>query len=159
MTVTWLIHDVTPWRVDHIYLEGKGAPWIATQVSEDGGVSWDSPVVWHQPASAAALVALLDQLGVGEASREAGAFSGVAGAPAPDPTEVAPRTSEPVASWDAGLWWGLGGLVAGALLTVLGVRLLRRRAADDAWTESGAENDDLPRPAGAEELSWPASRA
>ena len=80
VTVTWLIHDVTPWRVDHIYLNGEGAPWIATQVSGESGMTWDSPVVWHQPASAAELVALLDKLGVGEASREAGDFSGVAGA-------------------------------------------------------------------------------
>ncbi|HEY9378950.1 MAG TPA: hypothetical protein VIQ02_17885, partial [Jiangellaceae bacterium] len=33
VTVTWLIHDVMPWRVDHIYLQGEGAPWITTQAS------------------------------------------------------------------------------------------------------------------------------
>ena len=32
VTVTWLVHDVTPWRVDRIYVGGDGAPWIATQV-------------------------------------------------------------------------------------------------------------------------------
>ena len=37
VTVTWLIHDVMPWRVDHIYLTGQGAPWIATQQSDDSG--------------------------------------------------------------------------------------------------------------------------
>ena len=95
VTVTWLIHDVTPWRVDHIYLNGEGAPWIATQVSGESGMTWDSPVVWHQPASAAELVALLDKLGVGEASREAGDFSGVAGAPLPAPAEPAPAPAEP----------------------------------------------------------------
>jgi hypothetical protein len=159
VTVTWLIHDVMPWRVDHIYLQGKEAPWIATQVSNDGGVSWESPVVWHQPASPAQLVALLDRLGGGEASRDTGAFSGVAGAPLPAPTEPAPQVSEPVASWDAGLWWGVGGLAAGVLLTVLAVGLWRSRAAAESSTGSGAECGELPRPPGAEEVSWPTSRA
>src|SRR4051794_23270920 len=27
--VTWLIHDVQPWRVDRIYLDAEGGPWIA----------------------------------------------------------------------------------------------------------------------------------
>ena len=34
VTLTWLIHDVTPWRVDRVYLQGDGAPWIASQVME-----------------------------------------------------------------------------------------------------------------------------
>ena len=133
VTVTWLIHDVTPWRVDHIYLNGEGAPWIATQVSGESGMTWDSPVVWHQPASAAELVALLDKLGVGEASREAGDFSGVAGAPLPAPAEPAPAPAEPApaeASPFAGIWWGLGGLAGGVLLTMLWMR--RSRADTDA---------------------------
>ena len=51
VTVTWLIHDVMPWRVDHIYLTGEGAPWIATQLSDESGGIWDSEVVWHQPTA------------------------------------------------------------------------------------------------------------
>ena len=31
VTVTWLVHDVEPWRVDRIYLAGDDGPWIATQ--------------------------------------------------------------------------------------------------------------------------------
>lgn len=39
VSVTWLIHDVTIWRVDRIYVDAPGGPWIASQVSmgEDTG--------------------------------------------------------------------------------------------------------------------------
>ena len=51
VTVTWLVHDVEPWRVDRIYLGGKDGPWISTQVSDFSGSSiWESPVLWHHPA-------------------------------------------------------------------------------------------------------------
>ena len=158
VTVTWLIHDVMPWRVDRIYLEGKGAPWIATQVTNGDGAIWDSPVVWAQPASPGALVALLDRLGVGEASREAGAFNGVAGAPT-SPETVPVRVTEETpadASPFAGIGWGLGGLAAGIVLTVLWVR--RTRADADPWTASGSEDTAAPGLVGAEELIWPAPR-
>jgi hypothetical protein len=151
VTVTWLIHDVSPWRVDHIYLEGEGAPWIATQVSGESEMTWDSPVVWHQPASAAELVALLDKLGVGEASREAGDFSGVAGAPLPAPAEPAPAPAEPAeASPFAGIWWGLGGLAGGVLLIVLWMR--RSRVDTDASPDPGSEHTETPGLVVAEEL-------
>jgi hypothetical protein len=153
VTVTWLIHDVTPWRVDHIYLNGEGAPWIATQVSGESGMTWDSPVVWHQPASGAELVALLDKLGVGEASREAGDFSGVAGAPLPAPAEPAPAPAEPApaeASPFAGIWWGLGGLAGGVLLTMLWMR--RSRPDTDASPDPGNEPAETPGLVVAEEL-------
>jgi hypothetical protein len=172
VTVTWLIHDVTPWRVDRIYLEGKGAPWISTQVSSGGGMSWDSPVVWHQPASASELVTLLDRLGVGEAARGTGDVSGVAGAPLPIPAEQAPIPAEPApvpvepaseepvraeASSYTGLVWGLGGLGAGVLLTALWVR--RSRAGADASTEPGNQDNEAPGTLAAEELAWPAPRS
>jgi hypothetical protein len=132
VTVTWLIHDVTPWRVDRIYPEGQGAPWIATQVIVGETESiWDSPVVWHQPKSGDELMALLDKLGVGEAARAADDFSGVAGAPVASPPE--PAADEPAAtqpSGIAGIWWALGGLVAGVLATLLGMRLRRRKEPD-----------------------------
>jgi hypothetical protein len=129
VTVTWMIHDVSPWRVDHIYPEGEGAPWIATQVVGDGGTIMDSPVVWHQPESGAELVALLDTLGVGEAAREADDFSGVAGAPAPSPAEPAADEPAPAeSSGIAGVWWALGGVVAGVLAALLGAHLRRAQA-------------------------------
>jgi hypothetical protein len=115
VTVTWLIHDVTPWRLDRIYLGADGGPWIATQEMGESGSIWDSPVVWHRPPSGKELSALLDRLGMG------------AGTPAPG---AAPE--EPAADEDgpAGPWWGLGGLVAGALLALGWTRVASARSAD-----------------------------
>ena len=120
VNVTWLIHDVQPWRVDRIYLNADGGPWIATQVMDsDTGSIWDSPVVWHQPTEGKELSMLLDRLLAGTA-------------PARVPTQaaapvVAPETpvAEPAEASDqaSGLWWGLGGLAAGVLLTLGWLRL------------------------------------
>ena len=72
VTVTWLIHDVEPWRVDRIYLAGDDGPWIATQEMLTGtGSIWDAPVVWHQPADGKELTLLLDSLGVVSPERPA----------------------------------------------------------------------------------------
>ena len=159
VTVTWLIHDVSPWRVDHIYPQADGAPWIATQVMGENGTIWDSPAVWHQPASGAELVALLDKLGVADAARTADGFTGVAGAPVPPPAEQsAEPPAEPPAnqatsaepSGIAGLWWALGGLVAGVLATLLGTRLRRTEA-----PHTGSPPDLDPEDAGeAEAERW-----
>ena len=93
VTVTWLIHDVTPWRVDRIYLGGVGAPWVATQVmdSETGSI-WDSPVIWHQPAAGKELTLLLDRLGVGQARGRAGGWTNRCPRSSPRPPSR-PRTS------------------------------------------------------------------
>ena len=163
VTVTWLVHDVMPWRVDRIYPDGDGAPWIATQVAGESGSIWDSPVEWHQPASGAALTRLLDRLGVGEAARAAGDFDGVAGSPVTAPAaaepvadEAAPAEASPV----AGAWWALGGLVTGVLTTLLAalaVRHHRRREAADTGDRLPPETTTTGMVV-AEELSWPAAR-
>ena len=166
VTVTWLIHDVMPWRVDHIYLTGEGAPWIATQLSDESGGIWDSAVVWHQPTSPSELVGLLNKLGVGAASVEAEDFTGVAGAALPDQAEPAGTTTretttaaEPAPADTAsftGVWWALGGLAAGVLLMVLWGRRGRRET--EPATQPRDEPADGPELVGAEELSWPPPR-
>jgi len=121
VNVTWLIHDVQPWRVDRIYLNADGGPWIATQVMDsDTGSIWDSPVVWHQPTSGKQLAALLDRL-----------LDGKAPAPVesvPETPAVAPAAA-PAAPADrvAGIWWALGGLAGGVVLTLSWTRLRSRR--------------------------------
>ena len=163
VTVTWLIHDVMPWRVDHIYLTGQGAPWIATQLSDDSGGIWDSAVVWHQPTSPSELVGLLNKLGVGAASVETDDFTGVAGAPLPDQAEPAGTTTRETTTTTepgpadtssfTGVWWALGGLAAGVLLMVLWGR--RGRGETEPPTQPRDEPADAPELVGAEELSWP----
>jgi hypothetical protein len=161
VTVTWLIHDVMPWRVDRIYLSGPGAPWIASQVSTDGDVRWNSPVSWHQPSSGPQLVALLDKLGVGKAARTSADVEGVPTAAAPTASADASSSRTPAlaqTSNASGIWWGLGGLVAGLLVSALWV--MRRRSAAEASIERPEQADrgnppDQAPVARAEELSWP----
>ena len=83
ITVTWLVHDVEPWRVDRIYLGGEGRP---VDLHPGLGLQrslWDSPVLWHRPADGARLADLLDGLGLGTKASKDTSFDGVAGAPVP----------------------------------------------------------------------------
>jgi hypothetical protein len=144
VTITWLIHDVEPWRVDRVYLGAKDGPWIATQITEGNGSLWESPVLWHQPADGKGLVNLLQSLGLGTDAAGNTSFQGVPGAALPESedTTTAPPTAEtrPPAEaagpeWYAGAGWGLAGLLGGALLMF-------------AWTRRrgtvGADEADLP---------------
>ncbi len=95
VTVTWLIHDVEPWRVDRIYL-GADGPWIATQEMAGGATSiWDSPVIWHQPTDGKALIGLLDSLGVGQAGAATGTGAVDEAAAPAEPEPAVPASVEP----------------------------------------------------------------
>ncbi len=154
ITVTWLVHDVEPWRVDRIYLGGKDGPWISTQVSDFSGPLWDSPVLWHRPADGAHLADLLDGLGLGTKASKDTSFDGVAGAPVPpsndtqsDETNAAlpaeadtPPAAADDSTWLASAGWAAGGLVGGLVGGVLlAFAWTRRRpdAADEAPSSLG----------------------
>ena len=129
ITLTWLIHDVAVWRVDRVFVEAKGGPWIATQSDiDDAGISvFDSPVVWHTAADGPALTALLEQVGFGPAAKPVGGNgSAVSAGNAPAPAaEPQPNASPDTGSTGVGAWlWGLSGLALGAALTLAAVRLL-----------------------------------
>ena len=131
ITLTWLVHDVAVWRVDRIYAEAKGGPWIATQlVMNDSGSVYDSPVVWHTATAGKALTTLLQRLGFGPDAKPAGADSGTGVAEGRVPASAAPErpaASQPAdtgGQGTAGLAWGLAGLALGVALTVAAVRLL-----------------------------------
>lgn len=125
VTVTWLIHDVDPWRIDRIFINAEGGPWVSTQVMTGGsGSIWDSPVVWHQPTSGKELAMLLDELGVGDAGLPESAAPAAVVPPAEEPATPEPATGSSTVS---GMWWGLGGLVGGALLALGWMRLRPNR--------------------------------
>lgn len=141
VTVTWLIHDVEPWRVDRIYVGGNGGPWISTQVSLGGSI-WEAPVLWHQPPGGKRLVELLGELGLADAAA-ADASSGTSGTSGSGTdatsgdrqTEAQPPQTvreEPTGSgWVADIGWATGGLAAGVLLT-LAASYVRRHGTDES---------------------------
>ena len=138
VTLTWLIHDVTPWRVDQVYVD-DGEVWISTQESLDGGPLAEQSPVWHRGGPA--LVRLLDRV-----LPEDGSATGAATTPLPvPPGAAAPAT--PVAGtspWSQAAW-AAGGLVAGAVLTLLALSRQRGRPSTVV--------DD--RPTATDQLVWP----
>ena len=136
VTVTWLIHDVSVWRIDRIFFTSAEGPLIVTQMSADGGdlsvgmypgETGNDTAVWHRPPDPQELRSVLTALGligpeqpplvvddaVGVASAE------VATAAAASPVVIDPAGRAAV-SW----WWALGGLVIGIALTAAAVRLV-----------------------------------
>lgn len=126
VTVTWLVHDVRVWRVDRIYYDAEGGPWIYTVNNLRRGAAG----VWHRSADPEELVDLLQRLHLtgGEyagplarpAFRDERAMGGSSD-PVDEPSEPVESTSDSAAESSTGdsvsdWWWAGGGVVAGALM-------------------------------------------
>jgi hypothetical protein len=172
LRLTWLIHDVEPWRLDEVYLLAPKGPWISTRTADEAGEIWSVPQVWSRSPNPDRLRALVAKLGVDPTAigTVAGTSDGVApptGAPA-EPTAAGPAGSLPgavpagagssgsAASSEgsgggrfAGWVWGVVGLVAGAALTVAGEQAWARRrggAAGEVPPEADAGAEPEPGP-------------
>ncbi|MEV4312889.1 hypothetical protein [Actinocrispum sp. NPDC049592] len=116
VNITWLIHDVQVWRIDHVFLGEDGGPWIETYQSYDGQIMFDQRGAIHRPVdpqvTQSLVAALLD--------KPKTAVTPIAAA-----APVVPPVTAPVAT---GLQWGslLVGLAVGALL-VVGFTTVRRQ--------------------------------
>ena len=160
VTLTWLIHDVTVWRVDRVYLDAKGGPWISTQVDHTGTGIWDKPETWHTAVDGTVLADLLDRHGVdGVTGTDAAAdetspvqpdAAVVPDAPAAtDTTGNGSTGSSEQAAESSGsragmLGWGLGGLALGVALTLAAMRLGQRSRTDNDRTDSDQPDHDQP---------------
>ncbi|MGW3419145.1 hypothetical protein [Streptomyces phaeochromogenes] len=133
INVTWMIHDVSPWRVDRVYPETPRTKDVWIHTAADVPTTMNG--YWHKAAQPAAVRALLKKLGVmGESSSGAGAGAiypapwetteGAAAEPAPE-SEPIERSGTAAAASTAGddtdWWWAIPGLVTGAALA-LGLR-------------------------------------
>ncbi|WP_200301894.1 hypothetical protein [Streptomyces adelaidensis] len=145
VNVTWMVHDVTPWRVDRVYagVPDSGDIWIHTtlDVGEDTAAS-DSGV-WHRAKQPEWLRNLLTGLGVmgqapgsparGELPSAGSSAEARADTGGTTTDDSAANTSDPTGLTDRARWaipaLGLG------LLLGSGATLLLRRAA--ARRESG----------------------
>ncbi|MDN3024493.1 hypothetical protein [Streptomyces sp. S.PB5] len=127
INVTWMVHDVSPWRVDRVYPGGDSKDvWIHTAENVDATANG----TWHRAERPAALRNLLTDLGVtGTASGDSAVeypppwdTSGSdSGATASAPAAAAARQSGAGAASGDGTdwWWALPGLAAGAVLALV----------------------------------------
>lgn len=131
---TWLIHDMTPWRLDVIYPDAPGGPWIATTQSDLSTGSMPEKPVWHHAADDAKLIQLLVRLGLvqgADGHNDIGSGPTTLPQAAPQtPTEVAavddtPTTTvlkteqKPLLGWR----WSIPGFLLGAAAVYLFLRL------------------------------------
>jgi hypothetical protein len=165
VTLTWLIHDVSVWRVDRVYPDAAGGPWIATQELLGTNTDiWSAPVRWHRSSQPKALMALLaahgltdgSELPADSVSEVTGGNEVVAGSdqPSGSSTETgadqlaqeAEATASPEPSGSS-VWVALvAGLLAGSAATAVGAVVLARRrarAADAGEPVPEWADDDL----------------
>ena len=139
--LTWLIHDVTPWRVDAIIVDGDDV-WVETSTNlADGKDLFQTPAVLHRPKDAALLVSTLTALGVLGDTKPA--ITSTPSAPLAGPAAATPEVGSgtqgvPEATPPGGVpWWAT--TVAAVLALGLGVVLGRRVRSDSGAPEPGAE--------------------
>ena len=120
-TMTWMIHDVTPWRIDAVHVASDGTASVSTDIvmgSEQEGTQSG----WRAVTDGEKLVALLDRVFSGDPS--AAAREQVADeTPAVAPAVPAASATE----WFSltGWRWAVPGLLGGL---VIGLLAARRRA-------------------------------
>lgn len=125
INVTWLAHDVSPWRVDRVFPSAPGTKsvWILTEL----GMSEPRNETWHEAQDPAALRALLTDLGVmGKKPTATDTASGAtqpsedASAAASAGTEEPPaRTASAATADGTDWWWAIPGAAAGAVLALV----------------------------------------
>ncbi|GAB2466245.1 hypothetical protein GCM10027162_71580 [Streptomyces incanus] len=141
INVTWMVHDVTPWRVDRVFLADMGQDvWIHTA----GHLAETPNGLWHRAEYPSDVHKFLFELGVmgkttgtGSApgiypapweTEQAGAGTDQGAASAASETRAMPATGDGT-DW----WWAIPGLVSGAALAlvlrpyVTRLPLIRRR--------------------------------
>jgi hypothetical protein len=116
--LTWMIHDVQPWRVDALTIEGSDV-WVTTLLMQGGeslfsGAGSQAQAVWHRPANTALLLTALEDLGVlgGDAVEPPASASGSTGPVAAPAVQPEPASTGVPPSALA---------VSAALMLVLGV--------------------------------------
>jgi hypothetical protein len=130
VTATWMAHDISPWRVDRVFLAVPDSRevWIHTTLTPEDAAASSDPGVWHKAEAPEAVRALLTGLGV-------------TGHPSDSPAQTEPpstKASEP-SPWDRA-WWAIPALLLGLALGS-GATLLLRHVA--ARTESGPPRQEL----------------
>src|SRR6478609_11378035 len=115
--LTWMVHDVMPWRFDRVHVAPDGTAWVMTTFSAEGDGGWAEV---DQPEELAAVLTqvLDDSVAPEVVSIPAGAT------PAPAP---APAPAEPGTAWFslAGWRWVVPGVLMGLVVGAVAARRSR----------------------------------
>jgi hypothetical protein len=124
--LTWLIHDMSIWRIDRVHATQDGM-WVQTVVRTDGGDMFDQPGTWHRPVDPKALAAALQDARLLTTAAAEDDSSSI-GSKAESDDAAAPLASTSTAESTSG---GLIAAVAvvGLLVGVAGATLLQRSRA------------------------------
>lgn len=152
VTLTWLIHDVTPWRVDRVYVMDDGTTWVSTQESLGGGPLAGIEPVWHRGAPA--LGSIVEQVlpdGNGYEQDNVLDTRPRPAVPKAVPEAVPSVTPDGATGTSPLLLAGVGiaGLLTGVLGTATASAVRRRSPVAETAAPAGTEV-----PAG-EQLTWP----
>ena len=145
VTITWLVHDVAPWRIDQVYLQGDGTTWISTQEGFGAGELTAAEPVWHRGGTR--LSALLDRL-LPEGRGQTGATGAQPPAPLPLPfaEATAADTAAPPPDGTSGLRLAgavLAGLLVGAAATATAFVMRRPRGTQSPTDDSASVGEQL----------------
>ena len=151
--LTWLIHDVTPWRVDAVIVDGDDV-WVETSMNlADGTDLFQAPAVLHRPKDTALLLATLTSLGVYGDTRpvSTSTSSPPVARPAAAVAGAAPVTRGTGTDTARGAvpWWAT--TVAAVLALGLGVAIGRRSRAGSGTvgaTDTRRADPERPAPVG-----------
>lgn len=139
VTVTWLIHDVSVWKVDYVYPDGPGGAWVHSRTVTDTGLPEQG--VWRKAAQPEELDRLLGRLGLMGSDKGLGVSAPdyplgpdgattvqeTAAAAPDDPATAAQATAAGDGGGPDGWWLSLPGLGVGLLVGGAGTFLVLRR--------------------------------
>ncbi|MGW4083703.1 hypothetical protein ACWEGS_11770 [Streptomyces sp. NPDC004822] len=154
INVTWMVHDVMPWRIDRVHRMARGKDvWIFRTMD----VERQTRGSWYRAARPDELRALFDDLDLtGGPTSTPGAYEetrDVPEGPAADPSRAGAESSEAAASAPpaarassgpgagTGWWWAGPGAVAGAVLALVLRPWVSRRPWDRLRGEPGPRQE------------------